>query len=105
LSLLEKGIATSIDVAGRDYQIEPPFVEDLRRYDMRERLALLAKPVLIFRVLNDPLVDEANADEIKAWTSGPSTIITLDKADHLLSNKDDAAFVADQIVTWIDNVL
>jgi putative redox protein len=105
LSLLEQGIAASIQVAGRDYQIEPAFVEDLRRYDMRERLALLNKPVLIFRVLKDPLVDEANADEIKAWTSGPSTIITLDKADHLLSNKDDAAFVADQIVAWFNNLL
>ena len=100
LSLLERGIAASIQVAGRDYQIEPPFVEDLRRYDMRERLALMHKPVLVFRVLHDPLVDATNADEIKAWTSGPSTIVTLDKADHLLSNKDDAAFVADQIMTW-----
>ena len=103
LSLLEQGIAASIQVAGRDYQIEPAFVEDLRSYDMRERLALLNKPVLVFRVLNDPLVDATNADEIEAWTSGPSTIITLDKADHLLSNKDDAAFVADQIMAWFKN--
>ena len=105
LPLLERGITASIQVAGRYYQIEPPFVEDLRRYDMRERLALLDKPVLIFRVLNDALVDETNADEIQAWTSGPSTIITLDKADHLLTNKDDAAFVADQIMAWFEGII
>ena len=105
LSLLERGISASIQVAGQDYQIEPPFVEDLRSYDMRERLAQLHKPALVFRVLNDPLVDATNADEIKAWTSGPSTIITLDKADHLLSNKDDAAFVADQIMAWFKSFI
>ena len=104
LSMLEQGIAASIEVAGRHYDIEPAFVEDLRRYDMQQRLAQLNKPVLIFRVLNDPLVDEANADQIKAWTSSPSTIVTLDKADHLLSNKDDAAFVADQIFAWFEGL-
>lgn len=104
LTMLEQGIAASIDVAGRHYDIEPQFVEDLRRYNMQQRLASLDKPVLIFKVLNDELVDANNADEIKAWTKGPSRIITLDKADHLLSNKEDAMFVADEIAMWFDNL-
>lgn len=105
LTLLEQGIAASIEVAGRHYDIEPQFVEDLRQYDMQQRLALLDKPVLIIKVLHDELVDGDNADAIKAWTKGPSRIITLDKADHLLSNKDDAAFVADQIVAWFEGII
>jgi putative redox protein len=104
LTMLEQGIASSIEVAGQHFDIEPQFIEDLRQYDMQQRLALLNKPVLIFKVLHDALVDEHNADEINAWTRGPSRIITLDKADHLLSNKDDAAFVADEIATWFDNL-
>jgi putative redox protein len=104
LPLLEQGFAANIEVAGQHYDIEPQFIEDMQQYDMRERLARLNKPVLIFSVLNDPLVDKENADEIKAWTSGPSTIVTLDKADHLLSNKADAAFVADQIVAWLEGI-
>ena len=104
LTMLEQGIASSIEVAGRHYDIEPQFLEDLRRYDMQQRLAMLEKPVLIFKVLNDALVDSENADEISAWTAGPSRIVTLDKADHLLSNKADAAFVADEIATWFDNL-
>ena len=104
LTMLEQGIASSIEVADRHYDIEPQFLEDLRRYDMQQRLAMLEKPVLIFKVLNDALVDSENADEISAWTAGPSRIVTLDKADHLLSNKADAAFVADEIATWFDNL-
>jgi putative redox protein len=104
LTMLEQGIASSIEVAGRHYDIEPQFLEDLRRYNMQQRLTMLEKPVLIFKVLNDALVDSENADEISAWTAGPSRIVTLYKADHLLSNKDDAAFVADEIATWFENL-
>jgi len=104
LTLLEQGIASSIDVAGQHYDIEPQFIDDLHQYDMQQRLASLDKPVLIFRVTHDTLVDSENADEISAWTTGPSRIVTLDKADHLLSNKEDARFVADEIATWFDNL-
>ena len=104
LTMLEQGIAASIEVAGQHYDLEPQFIEDLRQYDMQQRLALLNKPVLIFKVRHDALVDDHNADEINAWTSGPSRIITLDKADHLLSNKDDAALVADEIMAWFENL-
>jgi putative redox protein len=71
---------------------------------MQQRLASLHKPVLIFRVVNDALVDSENADEISAWTGGPSRIVTLDKADHLLSNKEDAGFVADEIAAWFETI-
>jgi putative redox protein len=71
---------------------------------MQQRLALLDKPVLIFRVINDALVDGNNADEISAWTGGKSRIVTLEQADHLLSNKHDAEFVADEIISWFENL-
>ena len=105
LTMLEQGIAASIEVAGQHYDIEPQFIEDLRRYDMQQHLASLDKPVLIFKILHDALVDGKNADEIAAWTKGPSRIVTLDKADHLLTDRDDAAFVANEIVQWFDDLI
>ena len=104
LTMLEQGIAASIEVAGQHYDIEPQFLDDLHQYDMQQRLASLHKPVLIFRIVNDTLVDSENADEISAWTGGPSRIVTLDKADHLLSSKDDAAFVANEIAEWFETI-
>jgi alpha/beta superfamily hydrolase len=104
LTMLEQGIASSIEVAGQHYDIEPQFLEDLHQYDMQQRLAALHKPVMIFKIMNDALVDSENADEISAWTGGPSRIVTLDKADHLLSNKEEARFVADQIAEWFENL-
>lgn len=104
LTLLEQGIASSIDVAGQQYDIEPEFLTDLRSYDMEQRLAKLNKPVLIFAVAGDALVGETNAQELHEWIGGNSEIITLENSDHLLSSKQDIEFVADSIDDWFGNL-
>ena len=101
LTLLEHGLPASIEVAGRHFDIDPRFIEDLRAYDMQQRLASLRKPVLIFRVTHDTLVDNDNADEIHQWVAGQSRIIDLQKADHLLSDRRDALFVSNAITAWL----
>jgi pimeloyl-ACP methyl ester carboxylesterase len=100
LTLLEHGLPASIEVGGRHFDIDPSFIEDLRNYDMQQRLALLHKPVLIFRVTHDTLVANDNADEIHRWLAGPSRIIDLEKANHMLSNERDAQYIAREIVAW-----
>lgn len=102
LTLLEHGLPASIEVAGKHYDIEPRFIEDLRACDMQQRLASLHKPVLIFRVTHDALVDNDNADEIHDWVAGESRIIDLVSADHLLTDRKDAEYVAAEIVAWLD---
>ncbi|MDH5388341.1 MAG: alpha/beta fold hydrolase [Gammaproteobacteria bacterium] len=104
LTLLEQGIASSIEVAGEHYEIEPEFIADLRSYDMQQRLAELSKPVLIFSVNNDALVSEKNADELNDWIKGDSQIITLENSDHLLSKKQDTDFVAEEIDRWFSSL-
>jgi len=101
LSLLERGLPANIEVAGRRYNIDPRFIEDLRAYDMQQRLALLHKPVLIFRVMHDTLVDNDNADEISRWLAGPSRIVDLEQTDHLVSKRRDAKRIAGDIVDWL----
>lgn len=100
LTLLEQGFASSIEVAGENYNIEPEFIDDLRRYDMEKRLTELNKPTLIFNIINDALVSENNATELNEWINGDSKIITLYDSDHLLSKKQDTEFVADEISQW-----
>ncbi|MDH5711866.1 MAG: alpha/beta hydrolase [Gammaproteobacteria bacterium] len=100
LVMLEQGIASSIEVAGAYYDIEPAFVDDLRSYNMQERLANLNKPTLIFSVVGDALVNETNAEELKQWIKGDSQVITLENSDHLLSKKQDTDLVSNNIVEW-----
>ena len=100
LTLLEQGQASSIEVAGEHYEIEPEFVDDVRSYNMQQRLSEFTKPVLIFNVVNDALVSEKNSEELHAWIKGKSEIITLDNSDHLLSKRKDTDFVAQAIDDW-----
>jgi putative redox protein len=102
LTLLENGLPASIEVAGRHFDIEPRFIEDLRAFDMQQRLASLHKPVLIFRVTHDALVDNDNADEISRWLAGACRIVDLQDADHLLSDRRDVQFIVDEIARWFN---
>jgi len=100
LTLLEQGIASSIEVAGQSYDIEPDFIDNLRSYDMQQRLTELNKPALIFNVVNDALVNEKNAEQLQTWIKGESEVINLENSDHLLSKKQDTDFVAKEIEKW-----
>ncbi|MCW8923673.1 MAG: alpha/beta fold hydrolase [Gammaproteobacteria bacterium] len=104
LTLLEQGIPSSIEVAGQYYDIGPDFIEDLRSYDMQQRLQKLNRPALIFNIVNDALVNEANAVELNNWIAGDSEIITLENSDHLLSKKQDTDQVAEKISNWFKNL-
>ena len=104
LTMLEQGIASSIEVAGEYYDIEPGFIEDLRSYDMQQRLKNMNKPALIFNIVDDPLVNEKNAEELHTWIEGNSEVITLHDSDHLLSKKQDSDFVAEKIAGWFKTI-
>jgi len=101
LTLLEQGIPSSFEVAGRLYDINPQFVIDVRKWDMQKELKKLNKPVLIFNVRNDALVSEEDSNEIKQWISGETDLIHLDNTDHLLSNKEGHTYTISQIVQWL----
>jgi len=104
LALLEQGIASSINVAGQQYEIEPPFIKDLITYDMNTLLSSLNKPVLIFNIKNDELVGESNAVELDQWIEGDSKIITLENTNHLLSARPDTELVAKEIINWYEKI-
>lgn len=101
LTLLEQNMAASFEVAGQFFDIDPEFVDDVRNMDMQTCLSGLQKPVLIFSIENDALVDEQNAEQISQWTSGKTTVTRLTETDHLLSDRKTTADVADRIIEWI----
>ena len=104
LTLLEQGIAASFEVAGQYFDIQPDFVEDVRASNMPEHLSVLEKPVLVFNIENDALVDEDNAKEIQQWVKGEVTLIDVVGSNHLLSDRETTEKVARDIVQWIHNL-
>jgi putative redox protein len=101
LTLLEQDITASFEVAGQYFDIKPGFVDNVRSFNMQSDLSRLAKPVLIFNIENDALVDEQNAKEIQQWVKGETELITVKNTDHLLSDRQSSANVARQIAEWL----
>ena len=105
LTLLEQNSAASFEVAGQFYDIEPSFVDDVRSFDMKLQLSNLTKPVLIFNIKNDALVNETNAQQIQDWANGETTLINVIGSNHLLSNREATELVAGDIVKWMQRVV
>lgn len=103
LTLLEQNIKASFKVASQYFDIEPEFINDVRNVDMQSILRQLEKPVLIFNVENDAVVDTKNAKQIQQWVKGETQLVTVKNTDHLLADRQSSAYVAQQIIDWLNS--
>jgi len=101
LDQIEAGNDSEFYVAGKAYPIRPQFVENLKLHNFDETLQKLAKPTLIFHGEHDTLVDINHAEALFSQLSQPKSFVSLDTADHVLSDRKDCAYVADVIVSWL----
>ena len=92
-------------LAGRPFRIQKQFHEDIERQKLENHIANLKKALLVFHSPVDATVGIDNAAPIFAAAKHPKSFVSLDDADHLLSRKADAAYVADVIAAWVDRYL
>jgi len=94
-----KGEST-LSIGGREFTIKQQFLEDISSKSMREKAKTLRKPLLIMHSPQDTTVGIDNASEIYAAAHHPKSFVSLDGADHLLSNKKDSVYVGNLIANW-----
>ena len=92
-------------LAGRPFRIQKQFLEDIERQKLENHIANLKKALLVFHSPVNATVGIDNAALIFAAAKHPKSFVSLDDADHLLSRKADAAYVADVIAAWVDRYL
>jgi putative redox protein len=90
-----------VDVGGRPFEIGAKFLDDLRRDRPKDYLGKLHKALIVFHAPLDQTVGIENAGEIFLAARHPKSFVSLDGADHLLSNIDDAAYLADILAAWV----
>lgn len=89
-----------VNLAGRTFTIKKQFLDDLEQNGLRERVARLGKALLVFHSPRDDVVGIDNASDIFRAAKHPKSFISLDDADHLLSRREDAGYVADVLAAW-----
>ena len=95
----EKGVAT-VKLAGRPFTIKKQFLDDLAGQNVLDCASRLKKPLLIMHAPLDQTVGIENATKIFIAAKHPKSFVSLDTADHLLSNTGDARYAAGVLAAW-----
>jgi putative redox protein len=94
-----------VQLAGRPFRIKQQFVEDAGGHNLKLKIAALKRALLVMHAPGDDTVALSNAMEIFTAAKHPKSFISLDSADHLLTKREDAVYVANLIATWADRYL
>src|SRR5476649_2248208 len=83
-----------VQLAGRPFRIKQQFVEDAGGHNLKLKIAGLKRALLVMHAPGDDTVGISNAMEIFTAAKHPKSFISLDSADHLLTERADAVYVA-----------
>ena len=97
--------AITINIGGRDFNIKQSFMEDIENMKVETFLNDLKKPYLIFHSPQDQIVDIKNAEQLYKLAHHPKSFVSLDKADHLLSDSKDSKYTGGVIAAWAKRYL
>ncbi|MCL6294014.1 bifunctional alpha/beta hydrolase/OsmC family protein [Jejuia spongiicola] len=98
---IREGELTEVNIGGRPFKINPEFVSDFDKTDLPSVVKNLRKPLLIMHSPTDAIVGIKNAEQLYHNAHHPKSFITLDNADHLLTNSNDSNYVGNVIGTWV----
>lgn len=97
---IEKKGEAEVNLAGRTFRIKKQFLDDLEETNMQEKIRNLRRALLIFHSPLDNTVGIDNAARIFRNAMHPKSFISLDKADHLLTDEADSFYVGAVLAAW-----
>jgi putative redox protein len=105
LEEVEKKGTAKVDIGGRPFRINKAFVDNLEQKPLATFLKNLKKSLLILHSPQDKIVGIENAAEIYGAAFHPKSFISLDGADHLLSNPADSQYIGEVVASWSNRYL
>jgi uncharacterized OsmC-like protein/fermentation-respiration switch protein FrsA (DUF1100 family) len=94
-----------VSLAGRPFSIKREFLDDIAEHSLTSHIAKLHRALLIMHSPTDDTVSIDNATKIFVTAKHPKSFVSLSGADHLLTDRGDAAYVADMIAAWAGRYL
>lgn len=98
---LEAKGQAEVSIGGRPFCIHQQFVQDIRNRDSVTVASDLGKALLLLHSPQDTIVGIQNAAELYHAARHPKSFVSLDGADHLLMNKEDAHYAGEVIGSWV----
>ena len=98
-TITAEGDAT-VDIGGRPFRIARQFVEDLGKHQLDRRIRELDAAILILHSPQDRTVNIDEAAKLYQAARHPKSFVSLDGADHLLTDKEDSHYAGQVIAGW-----
>ena len=92
--------SAEVDLAGRKFRIEKQFLDDLAGQDLESLVGQLKPALLVFHSPIDQTVSVDHARALYQAAKHPKSFVSLDGADHLLTNPKDSRYVAEVLAVW-----
>ncbi len=102
---IEASGQAQVNVGGRTFTIKKQLLDDLERTNMQAAIRDLDRALLVCHSPQDRTVAVENALNIFEAASYPKAFLSLDGADHLLSEERDSLYLGSVIVAWAKKYL
>jgi putative redox protein len=103
--LIEQNGEAAVSIAGRGFTIRKSLLDDLAQQQPAENLKRLQAALLVLHSSLDEVVPLSHAADIYRSAPQPKSFISLDPADHLLSDSRDARYAGEMIASWAGRYL
>ena len=97
--------ASQVTIGGSHFTLTEQFFRNLEKHDLLEHIRRLTAPYLILHAPDDPIVEWTHAETLFEQAPHPKSLLSLGKADHILSDRDDAIYAGQMIAAWIRRYL
>jgi putative redox protein len=102
---IEAAGAAEVQLVGRPFRIKKQFLEDIATHRLETAIGGLKKALMVFHAPRDATVGIDSASRIFLAARHPKSFVSLDDADHLLSRRSDAVYVAEVLAAWAGRYL
>jgi putative redox protein len=94
--------SAEVEIAGRTFRIGKSFIDDLAGSKLGDLAASLRRALLVMHSPRDTIVDIENATRIFGAARHPKSFVSLDPADHLLTQPADARYAGHVLSAWAE---
>jgi putative redox protein len=105
LEKIEETGCAVVRLGTREFAVKRQFLDDIAAHKLTDDIGAIGKALLIFHSPTDDIVNIEHARRIFQAAQHPKSFVSLDKADHLLSRREDSQYVADTIAAWAGRYL
>lgn len=100
LETIKREGSAEVSIGGRSFKIGKEFLDDLDNQNLADLLPQMKKAFLFLHSPQDKIVSIENASELYLNARHPKSFISLDGADHLLSEEKESRYVGELISSW-----